>query len=331
MELQRTTEQYGVLLVNLGTPDEPTPKAVRRYLKQFLSDRRVVDLPRVLWWPLLNGIILPTRSPKVAHAYQTIWQDDSPLRRIGLAQAKSLQEKLEFIVGGEIPVELAMTYGNPSIPAGIEKLQQAGVKRIVVLPLYPQYSATTTGSVLDAVAKALADIRHVPEVRMVHDYYQHPLYINALAGSVKSHWQQHGQADKLLMSFHGIPQRYARLGDPYPTHCEATAKGVADALGLADDQWQLTYQSRFGKEPWLQPYTDETLEQLPKQGVKSLDIMCPAFAADCLETLEEIAVENRDVFMDAGGERYQYIHALNESPCHIKLLAQLVADQLTGW
>ncbi|GGA82365.1 ferrochelatase [Neiella marina] len=331
MDLQLETQKYGVLLVNLGTPDEPTASAVRRYLKQFLSDKRVVDVPRPIWWPVLNGIILPIRSPKVAKAYQTIWQDDSPLRTIGQAQASALQQRLLIDFGIDCPVELAMTYGNPSIPDAMARLQQAGVERIVVMPMYPQYSATTTASVADAVNAAVANIRHIPELRMVHHYYHHPLYIKALAGSVKSHWQQHGRSDLLMMSFHGIPQRYAKLGDPYPKHCEATAEAVANALELKPEQWQLTYQSRFGREPWLQPYTDETLESLPAKGTKSVDIMCPAFAADCLETLEEIAEENKEVFVEAGGEQYRYIGALNDSPCHIKLLSVLVAEQLNGW
>lgn len=331
MELKLPTKQYGVLLVNLGTPDAPTPKAVRRYLKEFLSDKRVVDLNRLLWWPILNGIILPIRSPKVAEAYKSIWQNDSPLRSIGYQQAHRLRERLVEDKGLECHVELAMTYGNPSIADGLARLQASGCKRVVVLPLYPQYSATTTASVADALAKALGQIRHLPETRMVHHYFDHPLYIKALAGSVKSYWKKHGQPNKLIMSFHGIPQRYADAGDPYPEHCRATARALAEALELRDEQWQLCYQSRFGREPWLQPYLDKTLEIFPKQGVKGVQVVCPAFAADCLETLEEIAEENEETFMAAGGEKYGYIPALNDSPCHMKLLAALVAEQLTGW
>ncbi|MCM2680006.1 ferrochelatase [Echinimonas agarilytica] len=331
MELKLKHEAYGVLLVNLGTPDAPTASAVRRYLKQFLSDRRVVDVPRAIWWPVLNGIILPIRSPKVAKAYASIWEEDSPLRSIGQQQAEQLASRLIMDQGLDCPVELAMTYGQPSIPDGIANLMNKGVKRIVVLPLYPQYSATTTGSVADAIANALRDIRHIPEIRMVPHYYDHHQYIKGLAGSVKMYWAQHGQPEKLMMSFHGIPQRYARLGDPYPDHCEATAKAVAKELNLRDDQWIQTYQSRFGREPWLQPYTDKTLEALPDKGVRSIDVICPAFASDCLETLEEIAEENRDIFMEAGGQQYRYIPALNAAPCHARLMSSLVSEQLKGW
>lgn len=331
MELQLDQKKYGVLLVNLGTPDAPTAKAVRRYLKEFLSDRRVVDVNRLVWWPVLNGIILPIRSPKVAQAYQSIWDNDSPLRRIGYQQVNGLQARLAKDYGLECAVELGMTYGNPSITSALDKLRQQGCERIVVLPLYPQYSATTTASVSDALNRALAQIRQLPETRLIHSYYDHPKYIQALVGSVQSYWKQHGKPQKLLMSFHGIPQRYAELGDPYPKHCEATAMALAQALELADDEWLMTYQSRFGREPWLQPYTDETLQSLGKEGVASVQVICPAFAADCLETLEEIAVENAEIFLTAGGQQYDYIPALNDSPCHLKLFASLVFEQLQGW
>lgn len=331
MDLQLSPKEYGVLVVNLGTPDAPTAPAVRRYLKEFLSDRRVVDVNRLIWWPLLNGIILPIRSPKVAGAYQSIWQNDSPLRSIGYQQVHRLRERLMEERGLELPVELAMTYGNPSIADGVKRLQELGCKRIVVLPLYPQYSATTTASVADALAKVLSQVRLLPEVRMVHHYYDHPLYIKALAGSVRGHWKKRGQPQKLIMSFHGIPQRYADEGDPYPSHCQATAEALAAELNLSSEQWMLCYQSRFGREPWLQPYLDETLAKLPSQGVSDVQVICPAFAADCLETLEEIAEENAETFSEAGGEKYSYIPALNDSPCHMKLLASLVFNQLNGW
>ena len=331
MELKRKQEEYGVLLVNLGTPDAPTPSAVRRYLKQFLSDRRVVDVPKLIWWPVLNGIILPLRSARVAKAYQSIWQDDSPLRAIGVKQVAELQQYLTANHGFMGKVELAMTYGKPALDDALGRLLQQSCRRIVVLPLYPQYSATTTASVFDALARALGVIRHLPEVRMVQDYHQHPLYIAALAESVQSFWKTHGKPQQLLLSFHGIPQRYARLGDPYPTQCEGTALALVQALGLKEGEWQLTYQSRFGREPWLQPYTDHTLAALAQQGIRSVDVICPAFAADCLETLEEIAEENKEIFLEAGGQQYRYIPALNDSPLHVKMMAALVLEQLTAW
>lgn len=331
MELALPTEKYGVLLVNLGTPDSPTSAALKRYLKQFLSDRRVVDLPRWQWWPILNGIILPIRSPKVAKNYAEIWTErGSPLRDFSERQVSKLQEKLALL-GMPLPVELGMTYGSPSIDVAMQSLLEQGAQRIVILPVYPQYSATTTGSVYDAVADVLRTIRAIPETRIVHHYHDDPVYIGALADSVRAHWQAHGKANKLIMSFHGIPQRYADLGDPYPQECEQTAHLLAAELGLNEEQWQLCYQSRFGKEPWLQPYTDETLQTLPKNGVESVDVICPAFASDCLETLEEIAVENRDYFINAGGKSYRYIPALNDGDAHIALFAKLVVQQLRGW
>lgn len=331
MELALATEKYGVLLVNLGTPDSPTPAAVKRYLKQFLSDRRVVDLPRWQWWPILNGIILPIRSRKVAKAYADIWTErGSPLRDYSEKQVNGLREKLALL-GMPIPVELGMTYGNPSIDSAIQRLTAKGVERIVVLPLYPQYSATTTGSVYDALAGVMKDLRALPELRMVNHYQNDPAYISALADSVKAHWRMHGKARKLIISFHGIPLRYAELGDPYPHECEETARLLAAELGLKKGHWLLCYQSRFGKEPWLQPYTDQLLQSLPEKGVESVDVICPAFASDCLETLEEIAVENRDYFLNAGGMSYRYIPALNDSAAHISLLAKLVVQQLQGW
>ncbi len=322
-----------MLLVNLGTPDNPDTKSVKQYLKQFLSDPRVIDYPRWLWQIILNLAILPIRSPKVAKAYQSIWQDGgSPLRVITYAQAKAMAALLKNEHGIEVAVEVAMTYGNPSMAQGLEKLLDRGIERIVVLPLYPQYSATTTAAVYDALADAMAKVRDIPEVRFIKHYAHEPKYLKVLAQSIADFRAQSETKSELLMfSFHGLPKRYVELGDPYKAECELTAKGVADILGLKADEYCICYQSRVGKEEWLQPYTDKTLEALPGKGVKKVDLVCPAFAADCLETLEEIAEENKAVFLAAGGESYQYIPALNDSPKHIEVLTSLVAEQLNGW
>lgn len=325
--------QCGVLLMNLGTPDSPTTPAVKRYLRQFLSDQRVVDVAKPIWQVILNGFILPFRSPKVAHAYQGIWDEyqDSPLRAISQQQARELQSRLAAHYGLELPVSLAMTYGSPSVQQGIDQLLAQGVSQILVLPLYPQYSATTTAAAFDAVYRHCQQLRVLPELRFINHYCFEPSYIDALAGSIQRYWQQHGQAQRLMFSFHGIPKRYADLGDPYPQHCQHTAQAVADKLQLQPEQWLLCYQSRFGREEWLKPYTDHTLAALPEQGITSVDLVCPAFSADCLETLEEIAVENAEVFTDAGGQQYRYIPALNASPCHISMMAELVVKHSQGW
>ncbi len=323
-----TAPQAGLLLVNLGTPDSPSPADVRRYLKEFLWDRRVVELPRWLWWPLLNGVILNTRPRRSAEAYRKIWTEaGSPLLIHTRRQAEGLQERL----GDSVRVEAAMRYGNPSIAAGLERLRQAGCERILVFPLYPQYSATTTASAFDAVTDTLRGWRRVPELRLVAQYPDDPGYIAALAASVRAFQQEQGRPDLLLLSFHGIPQRYADRGDPYPHQCELTAARLTEALELAPEQWRLTYQSRLGREPWLQPYTGDTLERLPAEGIRHVQVLCPGFAADCLETLEEIAMENRQRFLDAGGERYEYIPCLNDRPDHLDALAAIARRHLGGW
>ncbi len=315
----------GILLTNLGTPDSPQPKAVRRYLKEFLSDPLVVDTPRWLWWPILYGIILPFRPSKASKAYQKIWtQAGSPLRVISELQTEVLQHTLTDAT----PVALAMRYGKPSIAAGLEKLQQAGVDKIIVLPLYPQFSHTTTTSTFDAVNRILQTGSTAPELSLIQDYHDHPAYISALANSVRKHWQQHSQPDTLLMSFHGIPQRYCDEGDPYHTQCQHTASLLAEALNLTDKQWQISFQSRVGREPWLQPYTFQHLQHLAQQGNHSIHVICPGFSADCLETLEEIAIENRDVFLTAGGQYFSYIPCLNAQADHIALFKQLIAENL---
>ncbi|HXH71588.1 MAG TPA: ferrochelatase [Mariprofundaceae bacterium] len=322
----------GILLTNLGTPDAPTTSAVRRYLKEFLSDPRVVEQPRWLWWLILNGIILNTRPSKSAHAYQKIWTvAGSPLLEVSRRQQRQLEEELRNRIEGELHVGLAMRYGEPSIRAGLEYLREKNCRRILIFPLYPQYSATTTGSTFDAVADVLRSWRRVPALRLIDGYHKHPAYIEALAASVRDYWAQHGEPERLLMSFHGIPERYFRAGDPYPCHCRKTAQLLREALGLSEERAVLTFQSRFGREPWVEPYTDATLREWGGQGIGSVDVICPGFSADCLETLEEIAIQNRDLFTASGGRQLRYIPALNDSATHIRALADVAEAQLAGW
>jgi ferrochelatase len=327
----RQPAQAGVLLINLGTPDAPTPEAIRRYLREFLSDDRVVDVEPWLWWPILNGIILRTRPKKLAARYAAIWgQDGGPLLAIGRQQAAGLASRLQAQLGRPIPVALAMRYGNPSVQAGLAELEQQGVRRVLVLPLFPQYSASTTASALDAVFDALKLRRWLPELRTINHYHDAPGYIGALADSVHAHWQQAGRGEHLLLSFHGIPRRYFALGDPYYCECQKTGRLLAAALGLAEGDWSLSFQSRFGREEWLKPYTDEQLRQLAQRGIKTLDVIAPGFAADCLETLEEIAEEYHALFAGLGGE-LRYIPALNASQRHLDALTGLIGDQLKDW
>ncbi len=329
--MSQKTAPLGVLLTNLGTPDSPSVADVRRYLKEFLSDRRVVSMSRLIWWPLLNFVILNRRPKQSAKSYQKIWTEQgSPLLTISRQQAEALQTALGS--NEQYAVELAMRYGNPSITAGIAALKQKGVRCIVVLPLYPQFSHTTTSSTEDAVTHALSLDKTPPEIRFIRHYYDHPDYIAALADSVLEFWARMGRADKLLMSFHGIPEHYAAAGDPYPEECRHTAKLLADALKLHEDDWMLTFQSRVGGKQWLEPYTDKTLESLAQSGVQGVQLLCPGFSADCLETLEEIQVENRDIFIEAGGRRYEYIPCLNVRADHITLMVSLVRQysQLAG-
>lgn len=317
----------GVLITNLGTPDAPTPAALRRYLAEFLWDRRVVDLPRPLWWLILNGIILRTRPKRSAAAYRKVWTEaGSPLMAISRRQAALLQDELP-----KARIALGMRYGNPSIASALEELRAAGVERVLVLPLYPQYSCSTSASTFDAVADAVRAWRRVPELRLVGDYHTDAAYLDALAASVRDAWRQRPPAERLLFSFHGTPERFREEGDPYFQQCLATAAGVARRLALDEERWQVTFQSRFGREPWLQPYSDETLKALPGQGIASVDVVCPGFSADCLETLEEMAQENRRLFLDAGGREYHYITALNDRPDHIAALANLIKRNLCGW
>jgi ferrochelatase len=325
-------ECSGILLTNLGTPAAPTAAAVRRYLAEFLWDPRVVERPRWLWWLVLHGIILRLRPRRAAKSYAKIWTEaGSPLLHISQQQAGQLRAALEPLFAGPVKVALAMRYGEPSIAAGLQSLRKAGARRILVLPLYPQYSATTTASTLDAVTRELQHWRWVPELRFVNHYHDHPSYIHALAASIQSAWESHGRAEKLLFSFHGLPQRCLDAGDPYFCECHKTARLVAQALQLQDTEWETTFQSRFGPEPWLQPYTDHTLEKLAKQGVRHVQIICPGFAADCLETLEEINMQNREIFLQAGGERFHYIPALNAEADHIQLMADVITQHAGDW
>ncbi|WP_045415544.1 ferrochelatase [Vibrio owensii] len=321
--MKNNNNKQGVLLVNLGTPDEPTAPAVKRFLSQFLHDHRVVDMTRWLWCPILHGVILPIRSPKVAKLYQSVWMEEgSPLMVHSKRQAQKLAAALDM------PVELGMTYGNPSLQSGFEALQAQGVEEVIVLPLYPQYSGTTTAAVSDGMTKAFKNIPVMPEFSFIRDYHNHPKYIAALAQSVRDHWAEHGQGDYLLCSYHGIPKRYADNGDIYPKHCAETTRLLGEALGLSDDQFGMTYQSRFGREEWLQPYTDKTLEVLPSQGKKKLNVLTPAFSADCLETLEEISEECREIYLEAGGESFSYIPCLNDNDDHIDMMVELVRSKL---
>ncbi|HBR3400141.1 TPA: ferrochelatase [Klebsiella pneumoniae] len=311
----------GILLANLGTPGAPTPGAVKRYLRQFLSDKRVVDTSRLLWWPLLRGVILPIRSPRVAKLYQSVWMEEgSPLMVYSRRQQQALAARLP-----DTPVALGMSYGSPSLASAVDDLLAQGVEHIVVLPLYPQYSCSTVAAVWDELARILAKKRAIPGISFIRDYAEHPDYIHALAASVRASFAVHGEPDLLLLSYHGIPQRYANQGDDYPQRCRDTTRELVSALGLPPERVMMTFQSRFGREPWLTPYTDETLKMLGEKGTKHIQVLCPGFAADCLETLEEIAVQNREIFLEAGGKQYEYIPALNADAAHIEMMVNLTA------
>jgi ferrochelatase len=324
--------RVGVLVTNLGTPGAPTAAALRPYLKQFLSDHRVVDVPRMLWWFILNLIILNVRPRKSAVAYAKVWTEaGSPLLVHTRSQTEAVREHLKSVYGDDVVVEFGFRYGDPSIGSGIDALLHQGVRKLLVLPLYPQYSAPTGASTFDAVAEDFSRRRWLPELRFITHYHDNPGYIEALAASVRRHWESHGRAERLLMSFHGIPRRYFDNGDPYFCECHKTARLLAESLGLAKSEYQLVFQSRFGREEWLKPYIDVVLAILPGEGVKSVQVICPGFSADCLETLEEIALQFRDLYLEAGGERFEYISALNEEPDHIAMLAGLVQDNLRGW
>lgn len=326
-----TRSKTAIVLINLGTPDAPTTPAVRRYLKEFLSDPRVIEIPKAIWWLILHALILPFRSSKSAHKYASIWtKEGSPLKVHTEKQAILLRGYLGQR-GHDVQVAYAMRYGNPGVPEVLQKLKADGVERILVLPAYPQYSGPTTASIYDAVFAHYANVRNVPEIRFVKHYHDHAAYIRALTDSVNAYWEKNGRPDKLVISFHGVPKRTLMLGDPYHCECQKTARLLAVQLGLTEDRYTLTFQSRFGKAEWLQPYTASTLQKLAKDGNKRVDVICPGFVSDCLETLEEIAMEGRDTFLVAGGKEFHYIPCLNESAPWITALAEVAEEHMQGW
>ena len=325
-------DKIGVLITNLGTPDAPQKKDLKRYLREFLSDPRVVEVPRLLWWMILNLVILNIRPRRSAKAYRTVWTErGSPLLFHTKDQANALRIKLKQTYGENIVVNFAMRYGSPSVDSVIDEMLQQGVRKLLVLPLYPQYCASTTASTFDAVAASLATKRLIPELRFINHYHDFPEYIQAVADKIRQHWEINGRADKLIFTYHGIPKRYLLNGDPYHCECYKTSRLLAENLGLNEEEYLVTFQSRFGREEWLQPYTDKTLIALAEQGVKSVQLVCPGFSADCLETIEEIEVENRDYFLEAGGSRYEYIQALNAESSHIDMMEKLLEQHLHGW
>ncbi len=320
--------RQGILLCNLGTPDAPRPAELRRYLKEFLSDPRVVEIPRLLWWMILNLIILRIRPRRSAKLYQSVWTEaGSPLMLYSQEQVKAVKQRLAEKYG-DIPVVLGMRYGNPSMASAIKQLTDQNVRDIIVLPLYPQYAGATTGSTFDAIAKTFTQLRWVPELQFINGYHKSEGYIQALCTTIKRHIDEHGQPDKLVFSYHGTPERYLKNGDPYHCFCHQTTRLVREKMGLEENQVMTTFQSRFGREPWLQPYTDETLEQLPEDGVKHVAVICPGFSSDCLETIEEINMEARESFIESGGEHFHYIPCLNDDPAHIDALVSILEKRL---
>jgi ferrochelatase len=327
-----TPERIGVLMVNLGTPDSPSYFAVQRYLRQFLGDRRVINTSRWIWLPLLYGVVLPFRPVRTARNYRKIWmQEGSPLAVYSGRLAAQVGAVLKTRLGDGIRVELGMTYGNPSLAGAVTALQEHNAKKLLVLPLYPQYCSSTTGSVFDGVAKVLQRWRWLPETRFVNDYHRDPGYIGALTGSIESHWKRAGERSHLVFSYHGIPVDYVKQGDPYQAQAEATTRLVVARLGLAPGDFSHCYQSRFGSVAWLQPYTADTLKELAERGLAKLTVVSPSFAVDCLETLEEVAIEYRDKFLELGGEKLSLVPCLNDDSRHAEALADIVQSQLAGW
>ena len=325
-ETMKNGPSRGVCVVNLGTPESPARKSVARFLREFLSDPRVIDLPRYLWLPLLNLVIIPLRAGRSAAAYRKIWlPEGSPL----MVLTQRLVSRLAPMLDGIAMVVTGMRYGDPSIRNGLERLRESGVEEVVILPLYPQYSNTTTASIYDAVEQGLAELDWRPRIQRVEHYYEHPLWIDAVASSIRDFRVTNGESEKLIFSLHGIPERYVTQGDPYRDHCEKSVQAIVAALGLGDDEWLLTYQSRVGREPWLQPYTDKTLIEMGSSGTRHVQVVCPGFAVDCLETLEEIGMQNREFFEQAGGEKLEYIPALNDSDAHARVMKALVMESVS--
>ena len=322
----------GVLLVNLGTPDAATKPALRRYLKEFLSDPRVIEVPQWIWWFILNGIILNTRPGKSAKAYKKVWTENgSPLLNYSLKQKAAIQQTLNVDLDSNVIVDIAMRYGNPSIESVLNKMREQNVNKLLVFPLYPQYSAATTASTFDAVSQVLKTWRLVPEFRFIQHYHDYDVYVSALVESIRRHWAEYGKPDKLLFSYHGIPKDYFLAGDPYHCECYKTTRLVVEQLGLNETEYMLCFQSRFGPREWLQPYTDISLQELAAQGIQHVQVICPGFSADCLETLEEIDIQNRDYFLSAGGSEFSYIPALNENTDHIEALVSIIKQHAQGW
>lgn len=327
-----SAERIGILLVNSGTPEAATAAAVRRFLRRFLSDPRVVELPRLVWLPILYGLVLPLRPARIAGKYRRIWSEaGSPLRDLSEQLRAALAATLARQVLAPLSVELGMLYSPPSVPEALGRLRASGAQRILVVPLFPQYCGATTGAVYDQVSEELRRWRWLPELRFVAEYHDHPGYIEALRASVAEHWSREGRTGHLLMSFHGIPERYFADGDPYFCKCQKTARLVADELMLRESEWSVAFQSRFGPSAWLKPYTRAVLAGLPARGARTVTVLCPGFAVDCLETLEEIAIENRACFMRAGGERFQYVPALNARATHAQCLGDLIVEHIHGW
>lgn len=326
---ERAKPALGVLLTNLGTPAAPTAEALRPYLKEFLSDPRVIELPKWKWWPILHGIILRVRPAKSAKLYASVWTEQgSPLLSISLEQTARLQAHFDAETPRQVAVKLAMRYGEPAIGKVLREFQDEGINRIVVLPLYPQYAGATVGSTFDAVSQELVRWRWLPELHFINSYHDHPLYIQALADSVRAYMQQHGEPEKLVLSYHGMPQRYFDGGDPYYCFCQKTSRLVAENLGWDKGRYITSFQSQFGREEWIKPDTSSTLQQLARDGIKKVAVICPGFSADCLETIEEIGEENKHIFIEAGGQDYAYITALNAGAAHIQMMATLVEKYL---
>jgi ferrochelatase len=327
-----TPERIGVLVVNLGTPDAPAYGAVQRYLREFLGDRRVIDTSRWIWLPILYGLVLPFRPIRTVRKYRKIWlQDGSPLAVYSSRLTGKMDERLRAAAGDRVRVALGMTYGSPSIASAIETLARQNVRRLLVLPLYPQYCSATTGSVFDRTSDALRRWRWLPETRFVNDYHDDAGYIEALGARIEEHWAEAGGRSHLLLSYHGIPASYVKEGDPYRQHTETTTRLLVARLGLKEGEWSHCYQSRFGRVVWLQPYTEDTLVSLARRGTRKLTVVSPSFAVDCLETLEEVAIEYRDKFLQLGGEQLTLVPALNDHDQHADLLVSIVQRHLKGW